>query len=219
MASRTYKKMWTEVLRRHMGVPVFDNTVAPRCAECHRSMGLLGGHTAYLCNKYFGWTNGLIAVMRLIVREVTKSAGFRDQYQVQNLVPRLIARPASRGALVVSCSNQTASSPGEVWSDRVITVPESYMLMTGWGTLTAASAVEKRKMRDLFILLAAISVEKSTWSSRLDEFFVLDSLQPFRKTICDNMQDHREKHSSFRINQRMIDGSEDSPVSEAFCAI
>ena len=83
------------MLRRHLGLPVYDDTARPlRCAECTEPMDAGGDHGSDLCKKGLGWNNRHSAVVRIFGRDVFRAAGAGTSYEVPYLVPGLNLRPA-----------------------------------------------------------------------------------------------------------------------------
>ena len=94
-ATHTPSPMWSVMLRRHLGLPVYDDTARPlRCAECTEPMDAGGDHGSDLCKKGLGWNNRHSAVVRVFGHDVFRAAGAGTSYEVPYLVPGLNLRPA-----------------------------------------------------------------------------------------------------------------------------
>lgn len=80
LVSKVSDSMWSIMLRRHLGLKVFDDTSELRCAECQKTMDPLGDHASDLCHnlwplKGLGCTNRHNAVARVLGRDLFKAAG------------------------------------------------------------------------------------------------------------------------------------------------
>lgn len=82
------------MLRRHLGIPVYDDSRALKCSHCSSPMDALGDHAADLCRKGYGWGHRHKVVVSVFGREVFSAAGFRCNYEVPLLVPGTLLRPA-----------------------------------------------------------------------------------------------------------------------------
>ena len=93
--TRTPSPLWSIMLRRHLDLPVYDDTSQPlSCAECSSTMDAHGDHGSDLCKKGLGWTHRHNTVVRIFGHDVFRAAGAGTQYEVPYLVPNLNLRPA-----------------------------------------------------------------------------------------------------------------------------
>eukprot|EP00177_Eucheuma_denticulatum_P006688 GFKZ01012160.1.p1 GENE.GFKZ01012160.1~~GFKZ01012160.1.p1 ORF type:complete len:238 (-),score=20.17 GFKZ01012160.1:1955-2668(-) len=165
--------MWSVMLRRHLGVRVYDDTAPLRCAACEKRMDALGDHASDLCNKGHGWNTRHRAVYITLGRELFSAAGLNVRYEVPNLVPGLNVRPAD----ILVTERQDGSSPLPPLPVAYdVTVVSPFQRTTKSVGAKAAGAValaaEKRKVADLARKLAAVPGQALPGRSRLGWRFV-----------------------------------------------
>eukprot|EP00177_Eucheuma_denticulatum_P005118 GFKZ01009324.1.p2 GENE.GFKZ01009324.1~~GFKZ01009324.1.p2 ORF type:complete len:142 (-),score=6.63 GFKZ01009324.1:74-499(-) len=121
--------MWSVMLRRHLGVHVFDDDAPLRRTECNKRMYALSDHALDLCKQGLGYSNRHKAVYALLGKDLFSAAGLNVQYEVPNLLSGLNARPAD--VLV---------TPRQDGSSQLPPLPVAY-------DITAVSPFQKTTMR------------------------------------------------------------------------
>lgn len=85
--------LWSIMLRRHLEIPVYDNSTQLRCTQCHAAMDPQGDHAASCCSGY-GFTHRHNNVRNTLASHLFRAVGLVARIEVPFLVPGTSLRPA-----------------------------------------------------------------------------------------------------------------------------
>eukprot|EP00177_Eucheuma_denticulatum_P003828 GFKZ01006916.1.p1 GENE.GFKZ01006916.1~~GFKZ01006916.1.p1 ORF type:complete len:203 (-),score=5.57 GFKZ01006916.1:72-680(-) len=82
------------MLRRHLGLPVYEDSLPRICEQCNSQMDLLGDHAANLCRSGFGGKHRHDTLHIVMASQVPRAAGLDCQVEAPPLVPGTELRQA-----------------------------------------------------------------------------------------------------------------------------
>ena len=94
-ATRLNRRIWSVMVKRHLGLNVYDDTQRPLiCAHCGDAMDATGLHSTESCRIGWSQLHRHNAVQRTWAYEVLRKAGCSTSFEEQLLIPGTRARPA-----------------------------------------------------------------------------------------------------------------------------
>eukprot|EP00177_Eucheuma_denticulatum_P008109 GFKZ01014774.1.p1 GENE.GFKZ01014774.1~~GFKZ01014774.1.p1 ORF type:complete len:100 (+),score=0.46 GFKZ01014774.1:88-387(+) len=83
------------MLRWHLGLPLYDESLPRNCEHCKRPMDMLGDHAADLCPSGFGRKQRNNSLHNVIAGKVARAAGLDCQLDALLPVPGIQLLPAN----------------------------------------------------------------------------------------------------------------------------
>lgn len=170
-SSRIYSAQWSIMLRRHLDIPVYDDSVRPLiCSHCSKPMDSRGDH-ATICKHGFGVVHRHNTVRNTFARDVVKPAGMSYDFEVPLLLPNTHRRPAD---ILVQPGPPAAGAPPDKSTAYDTTVRSPFRqgiirkaALTRGGAAEAADApkwsLHNRTLRDVYDVPAHLPLPDLDW--------------------------------------------------------
>ena len=170
-SSRVYSAQWSIMLRRHLDIPVYDDSVRPLiCSHCSIPMDSRGDHDT-IGKHGFGVVHHHNTVRNTLARNVVKPAGLSYDFEVPLLLLNAHRRPAD---LLVQLGPLAAGAPPEKSTGYDITVRSPFRqgiirkaALTHAGAAEAADAarlcLHHRTLCDVYDVPAHLPLPDLDW--------------------------------------------------------